>query len=146
MKASAISRSALDVEWQRLQIIANNLANANTTRTAEGGAFRPMRLVSGPRTSFTSLLNSTAAAPSATGDAMGVQVYGVEAEAGNVRRVYDPKHPHADANGFVTYPEIDRASEMTLMIQTSRSYEANLAALNLAHQMYAKALEIGRQG
>ncbi len=143
MEASAISRSALDVEWQRLQVIANNLANANTTRTADGGIFRPMRLVSGPRGSFPALLESTAHSPASA--LSGVEVYGVEAVAGNVRRVYDPKHPHADANGFVTYPEIDRAGEMTLMIQTSRSYEANLVALNLAHQMYAKALEIGRQ-
>jgi flagellar basal-body rod protein FlgC len=141
MEASAISRTGLDVEWQRLQIIANNLANANTTRTAEGGVFRPMRLVSGPRTNFSSLLASAAHSPAA----MGVQVYGIEPTAGNVRRVYDPKHPHADADGFVTYPEIDRAGEMTLMIQTSRAYEADLAALNLAHQMYSKALEIGRQ-
>jgi flagellar basal-body rod protein FlgC len=143
MEASAISRSALDVEWRRLQVIANNLANANTTRTADGGVFRPMRLVSGPKVSFSSLLSSAARAPSP----MGVEVYGIEPMAGGgVRRVYDPKHPHADRDGFVTYPEIDRAGEMTLMIQTSRSYEANLAALNLAHQMYAKALDIGRQG
>jgi flagellar basal-body rod protein FlgC len=140
VEASAISRSALDVEWQRLQVIANNLANANTTRTAEGGAYRPMRLVSGPRASFSSLLQSTAHTPMS-----GVEVYGVEPIAGNVRRVYDPSHPHADADGFVTYPEIDRAGEMTLMIQTSRAYEANLVALNLAHQMYSKALELGRQ-
>jgi flagellar basal-body rod protein FlgC len=144
MEASAISRSALDVEWQRLQVIANNLANANTTRTADGGIFRPMRLVSGPRTSFSALLQSTVHSPVSQG-AAGVEVYGIEPVAGNVRRVYDPKHPHADANGFVTYPEIDRASEMTSMIQTSRAYEANLVALNLAHQMYAKALELGRQ-
>jgi len=143
VQASAISRSALDVEWQRLQIIATNLANANTTRTADGGVFRPLRLISGPRASFSSLLQSTAHSPAS--ELNGVEVYGVEAVAGNVRRVYDPKHPHADANGFVTYPEIDRASEMTLMIQTSRSYEANLVALNLAHQMYVKALELGRQ-
>jgi len=140
MEASAISRSALDVEWQRLQVIANNLANANTTRTADGGVFRPMRLLSGPRQRFSNLLAS-AASPAA----QGVEVYGVEPVAGNVRRVYDPTHPNADADGFVTYPEIDRAGEMTLMIQTSRAYEANLAALNLAHQMYAKALELGRQ-
>lgn len=144
MEASAISRSALDVEWQRLQVIANNIANANTTRTGTGGVFRPMRLVSGPRTSFSTLLQSAAHAPSA-GPANGVEVYGLEPVAGNVRRVYDPKHPHSDPNGFVTYPEIDRASEMTLMIQTSRAYEANLVALNLAHQMYTKALELGRQ-
>lgn len=142
MEASAISRSALDVEWQRLQIIATNLANANTTRTADGGVFRPLRLVSGPRTSFASLLSSSAQTPALAG----VEVYGVEPMAGNVHRVYDPRHPHAGPDGFVTYPEIDRAGEMTLMIQTSRAYEANLAALNLAHQMYAKALELGRQG
>ena len=94
MEASAISRSGLDVEWQRLQVIATNLANANTTRTAEGGVFRPMRLVSGPRTSFSALLNS-AAHPPLPG---GVEVYGIEPAAGNVRRVYDPKHPHADAD------------------------------------------------
>jgi flagellar basal-body rod protein FlgC len=140
VEASAISRSALDVEWRRLEVISNNLANANTTRTAEGGVFRPMRLVSGPKTSFSTLLQSTAHS-----SAQGVEVYGIEAEAGNVRRVYDPKHPHADADGFVTYPEIDRAGEMTLMIQTSRAYEANLVALTLAHQMYSKALELGRQ-
>lgn len=140
MEASAISRSALDVEWQRLQVIAANLANANTTRTADGGVYRPLRLVSGPKTDFARLLSSSASVP----QPQGVEVYGVEAEAGNVRRVYDPSHPHADVDGFVSYPEIDRASEMTLMIQTSRSYEANLAALNLAHQMYAKALELGR--
>ena len=143
MEASAISRSALDVEWQRLQVIAGNLANANTTRTANGGIFRPMRLVSGPRTNFAGLLGS-AAHPVAAG-LNGVEAYGIEPVAGNVRRVYDPKHPHADANGFVTYPEIDRAREMTLMIQASRSYEANLVALSLAHQMYAKALDLGRQ-
>lgn len=140
MEAMAISRSALDVEWQRLQVIANNLANANTTRTAGGGMFRPMRLVSGPRTNFADLLRTTA--HSSVG---GVQTYGMEAVAGNVRRVHEPTHPHADADGFVAYPDIDRAGEMTLMIQTSRSYEANLVALNLAHQMYSKALELGRQ-
>ena len=63
MEAMAISRSALDVEWQRLQVIASNLANANTTRTADGSAFRPMRLLSGPRTSFSELLQSTAHSP-----------------------------------------------------------------------------------
>jgi len=139
MKAQAISRSALDVEWQRLQVIADNLANANTTRTAEGGVFRPMRLVSGPTTNFASALRA------GTAQLSGVQVYGVEPIAGNVRRVYDPADPHADAGGFVTYPDIDRAGEMTLMIQTSRAYEGDLVALNLADQMYSKALELGGQ-
>lgn len=140
MDAMAISRTGLDVEWQRLQVIAQNLANLNTSRTAAGGAYRPLRLVSGPNEGFASLLSS--ASPTALA---GVKTYGVEEMAGSVRRVHDPKHPHADADGFVTYPEIDRAGEMTLMIQASRAYEANLVALNLAHQMYSRALELGKQ-
>ena len=140
MKAMAISRSGLEVEWQRLQIIAENLANANTSRTANGGVYRPLRLLSGPASTFASHVDR-----GADGLASGVVVYGVEPVAGNVRRVYQPDHPHADAAGFVTYPDIDRAGEMTLMIQTSRAYEADLVALNLAHQMYSKALDLGRQ-
>lgn len=140
MDAIAISRTGLDVEWQRLQIIAQNLANANTSRTPSGSAYRPLKLVSGPRASFASLLGG--ASPAALG---GVQSLGIEEVAGSVRRVHDPKHPHADADGFVTYPDIDRAGEMTLMIQTSRAYEANLVALNLAHQMYSRALDLGKQ-
>lgn len=141
MKAAEISRSGLDVEWQRLQVIAQNMANANTSRTAAGTAYRPMRLVSGPSTSFSALM--AGAQPRSA--ALGVRVYGVEEVAGNVRRVHDASHPHADVSGFVTYPDIDRAGEMTLMIQTSRAYEANLVVLNLAHQMYSKALDLGRQ-
>ena len=141
MRAMEISRSGMDVEWQRLQVIAQNLANLNTSRTASGDPFRPMRLVSGPRTDFAQLMSGTAASrPPA-----GVRVMGVEAMAGNVRRVHEPGHPHADAEGFVTYPEIDHAGEMTLMIKTSRTYEANLTAMNIAHQMYTRALELGRQ-
>jgi flagellar basal-body rod protein FlgC len=64
---------------------------------------------------------------------------------GNVRRVYEPGHPHADAEGFVAYPDLDHAGEMTLMVRTSRAYEANLVAMNIAHQMYTRALELGRQ-
>ena len=141
MRAMEISRSGLDVEWQRLQVIAQNLANLNTSRTASGEPFRPMRLVSGPRADFARLMAGAAG----SSRPVGVQVMGMETMAGNVRRVHEPGHPHADADGFVTYPEIDHAGEMTLMIKTSRSYEANLTAMNIAHQMYSRALELGRQ-
>jgi flagellar basal-body rod protein FlgC len=124
MRAMEISRSGLDVEWQRLQVIAQNLANMNTSRTGSGEPFQPMRLVSGPQ---------------------GTRVLGVEAMPGNGRRVHEPNHPHADAEGFVTYPDIDHAGEMMLLMRASRTYEANLTALNMAQQMYSKALELGRQ-
>jgi len=141
MQAMEISRSALDVEWQRLQVIAQNLANMNSTRTASGDPVRAMRLLSGPRGDFASMMKGNVA-PSAL---RGVEVLGLEATANGFRRVYDPHHPHADAQGFVTYPDVDHAGEMTLMIKTSRIYEANLTAINLAHQMYTRALELGRQ-
>ena len=140
MRAAEISRSGLDVEWQRLQVIAQNLANMNTT-TAGGETFRPMRLVSGPRVDFAGAM----ARGKAAGQPSGVHVLGLEAMPGNVRRAHEPGHPHADAQGFVTYPDLDLAGEMTMMIKTSRSYEANLAAMSIAHQMYSRALEMGRQ-
>lgn len=142
MRAVEISRSALNVEWQRLQVIAQNLANLNTTRTASGEPFRPMRLLSGPDTDFATLM--TRGGRSARG-AGGVRVLGMEASGGNLRRVHEPGHPHADAEGFVSYPDIDHAGEMTLMIKTSRAYEANLTTMNIARQMYARALDIGKR-
>lgn len=138
--AMAISRSGLDVEWQRLQVIAENLANLNTSRTASGAPYQPMRLVSGPDVSFAEALSRTRAA----GEPREVKVMGVEAMPSGVRRVYDPSDPQADAQGFVNLPQIDQAAEMTLLIRTSRSYEANLAALGIARQMYMRALDLGR--
>lgn len=135
--AMAISRSALDVEWQRLQIIAQNLANVNTSRTASGEPYRAMRLVSGPDSSFAASL-ARRGAPAA------VRSLGVEAMPGGSRRVYDPTDAAADAEGFVNLPNIDQAGEMTLMIRTSRSYEANLTALSIERQMFSRALELGR--
>ena len=141
MDAMEISRTGLDVEWQRLQVIAQNLANMNTTRTGSGQPYRPVRLVSGPQADFATLLRGgpTSEAPS------GVQILGLEPMSGGVRRVHEPNHPHADADGFVTYPDIDHAAEMTLLIKTSRAYEANLTAMSVAHQMYSRAAELGRQ-
>ncbi|GLK50164.1 flagellar basal-body rod protein FlgC [Brevundimonas intermedia] len=139
MDAMQISRTGLDVEWRRMEVIAANLANLNTTRTALGDAYRPLRLVSGPRASFEAHLSAEDAALG------GVAVYGVEPQAVQPRRVHEPGHPHADAEGFVTYPGLDHAGEMTLLVQTARAYEANLVALGAGRQMYAKALEIGRR-
>ncbi|HYD37219.1 MAG TPA: flagellar basal body rod protein FlgC [Allosphingosinicella sp.] len=141
MRAMEISRSGLDVEWQRLQVIAQNLANLNTTRTATGEPFRAMHLLTGPSGDFAQMLSGKRG-PERLG---GVQVLGMEASGRGFRRVHEPNHPHADAEGFVSYPDIDHAGQMTLMIKTSRTYEANLTAMNLAQQMYSRALELGRQ-
>lgn len=143
MEAMEISRSGLDVEWRRLEIIAQNLANMNTTRTGDGGSYIPKRLVSGPVESFQRILaGETAASPL---NPKGVRVYGIEAVNNGNRRVYDPSHPHADPQGFVTYPNVSHAEEMSLMVKTSRAYEANLVAMAAAQQIYSSALQLGRQ-
>ncbi len=136
MQAMEISRTGLDVEWRRLEVIAENLANLNTTRTALGGPYQAMRLVSGPKANFAHFVD-----PGRLG---GVTVYGVEAMNLAPRTVHEPSHPHADANGFVSYPAIDHAAEMTLMVKTARAYEANLVAISAARQMYLKAMELGK--
>ena len=144
MNAMEISLSGLNVEWRRLEIIAQNLANLNTTRTGDGGAYLPLRLVSGPGETFRQAL-SEQGAPDAPGQALGgVTVYGIEPTDSAARRVYDPDHPHADVDGFVSYPGVSHSEEMTLMIKTARAYEANLAAMAAAQQIYSSALQIGR--
>ncbi len=143
MEALEISRSGLDVEWRRLEIIASNLANMQTTRTGDGGSYIPLRLVSGPVESFRRILAQEHA--SAPAHPQGVRVYGVEAQDAAVRQVYEPGHPHADPQGFVTYPAISHAEEMSLMIKTTRAYEANLVAMAAAQQIYSSALQLGRQ-
>jgi len=140
MEAMEISMSGLDVEWKRLQVIAQNIANINTSRTADGGVYAPQRLVSGPDVSFEVVLKNSTSISEPTG----VRVYNVEQMSSDLRRSFDPDHPHADAEGFVAYPGVDHASEMALMIQTSRAYEANLTAMSIARQMYTSALEMGR--
>lgn len=141
MNAMEISRTALDVEWRRLEVIAQNLANANTTLDASGAPYRSLRLLSGPRGSFGDLVNANPSKP----NLQGVSVYSVEPQSLPPRRVYEPAHPQADSDGYVSYAGFDHAAEMTLMAKTARAYEANIVALNTARQMYSKALEIGRR-
>lgn len=137
----AISRSALDVEWQRLQMIAQNLANENTTRVAGGGGYRPLHLVSGPDAGFARMLDEG----TRVGSPQGVRVLAIEAQAAGLRRVYDPGHPDADKAGFVTYPAVDHAGEMAALVKTARTYESNLTALSLAQQMAMRALDLGKR-
>lgn len=141
MRAIEISRTGLDVEWRRLEIIAENLANMNTVVTANGGAYQPQHLISGPRGDFAAYLDHGKALGS--DQLSGVMVYSVEELTTPPRIVHEPSNPQADANGDVTYPGIDHAAQMTLMVKTERAYEANIVALNAARQMYSKALQLG---
>jgi flagellar basal-body rod protein FlgC len=146
MHAAEISRTGMDVEWRRLEVIAENIANVGTTRTASGGPYQAMRLVSGPRTDFATLIGGAGGDDLRGGDLRGVMAYGLEPTTAGPRRVHDPSHPHADADGFVTYPGVDQAGEFALLLKTARAYEANLVTLNAARQMYSRALDLGKRG
>ena len=141
MEAMKISLSGLDVEWTRMQVIAENIANLNSAVSDPATGFAPRRLVSGPALGYSAVLARSAQdqAPA------GVRVLSIDPMSGGMRQVLEPDHPAANADGFVTYPKIDYAAEMTLLLKSSRAYEANLTSVSIAQQMYARALEMGRQ-
>jgi flagellar basal-body rod protein FlgC len=132
-----ISGSALTAEKLRVDIVAGNLANMQTTRTQEGGPYRRRTVV------FAERLAQTANSPSFR-EGRGVKVAAIVEDPNPPRLAYDPAHPDANEQGFVAFPNIDLAKEMTDLITASRSYEANATAINSAKAIYLKALEIGR--
>jgi flagellar basal-body rod protein FlgC len=138
MQAMEISRTGLDVEWRRMEVIAQNLANAGTV----GTQWQPLRVLSGPKGGFRAAVNETSGPAS---DLRGVEVKDIGVQGLPPRLVYEPGHPAADARGYVAYPGLDHAAEMTLLVKSSRIYEANVVALNLARQMYARALDLGQR-
>lgn len=140
LRSFAISASGMTAERLRMDMIANNLANANTTRTAEGGPYRRQVPVFAPREMSRSLARRSGVA--FTG--MGVRVVGIYEDDAPPRLVYDPQHPDADENGYVQMPNVDVVREMVDLISASRAYEANITAFNTAKSMAMRALDIGR--
>jgi flagellar basal-body rod protein FlgC len=139
-----ISSSGMTVERARLDASAVNLANVNSTRAVNGSTFKPLRVMSGPKTGDT--FSATLDAFGAAGSAPGVQVNEIRQLDVAPRLVYEPAHPDADAKGFVSYPGINPVGEMVNLISTMRAYEANVVAINAAKSMALKALEIGGNG
>lgn len=140
-----ISGSGLTAQRLRMDVVANNIANVNTTRTAEGGAYKRQRVVFEPRREEAQFLLPLASEAKRRQQlAQGVRVVAVSADPSPARQVYDPGHPDANAQGYVAMPNITLVNEMVDMISATRAYEANIAALNSAKSMAAKALEIGR--
>ena len=141
-----ISASGLTAQRYRMDIISENVANANTTRTEDGSPYR-RKIVTfeekGGQTSFSRILGKAAYSHGYTGQ--GVKVTGVyEDHETEMNMVYDPSHPDADENGYVTYPNVNIVTEMTNMIDASRAYEANATALNASKSMALQGLQIGR--
>ena len=133
----AISASGLTAERLRMDLISSNIANINTTRTAEGGPYKRKVAVFAEKLEQEIKKNSKA-----TGK--GVEVVGIYEDQSPDKLVYDPTHPDADEQGYVHMPNVNVVTEMVDLITASRSYEANITALNAAKAMALKALEIGR--
>jgi flagellar basal-body rod protein FlgC len=142
-KSMAISGSALTAERLRLDIIANNLANANTTRTAEGGPYRRQMAIFAPRGEQVQwMYPGVESNPPFRGK--GVRVAGIVQDTAPFKRVYDPGHPDADASGYVSYPNVNVVTEMVDLMAATRAYEANVSAITAARSMAERALEIGK--
>lgn len=139
MASFDISASGMAVEKMRLDIMALNLANANTTRADGGGVYKPLKVISGAKiTSFDSELIRQGMANIA-----GAQIVDIRPIDTEPRLVFDPNHPDANEKGYVSYPNVNPVSEMVTLIEATRAYEANVKAMNAAKSMALRALEIG---
>lgn len=145
-----VSASGLTAQRYRMDIIAENVANANTTRTEDGGIYK-RKVVSfeakgGESPSFSSLLSSSAAGMSMNqAIGKGVRISSiVEDNTTEMNKVYDPSHPDADEAGYVYYPNVNIITEMTNLIDATRGYEANATALSASKSMAVQGLNIGK--
>jgi flagellar basal-body rod protein FlgC len=130
--------SALAAERQRIEVAVSNLANAESTRGPDGQPYRRRDVVlsSMPMETFDRAL--------AKASATGVKVSEVLDDTSAPRQRYEPSHPDADANGYVSLPNVDPAEEMVDMLGAARAYQANLAAIGVIGDTVKKALELGR--
>ena len=139
-----ISASGLSAQRTRLNIISQNIANANVTRTAEGGPYRRQITVFSAAPFVSHLEKAFDQPPYKADPRRGVLINEVKNDPTPFKRVYDPAHPDADDEGYVNMPNVEIVSEMTNLINASRSYEANISAVAASKNMALKALEIGR--
>ena len=130
--------SALSVERTRIEVAVSNIANAESTRGADGQPYRRRDVVLAPEQMGT--FDDAMGMAGATG----VKVAGVVQDQTPFRRQFEPGHPDADADGFVSLPNVDAPQEMVDMLGAARGYQANLAAISMIREMIAKSLELGR--
>lgn len=133
-----VSAGALNAQKTRLDIVAQNIANAETTRTPEGGPYQ-RQIVSFETEMVKQLPGESGVQPLQT-----VKVGSISSDTTPGQQVYNPQHPDAGADGMVTMPNVNLAYEMVDLITASRAYEANLSVVKSAKMMAEKALEIGK--
>jgi flagellar basal-body rod protein FlgC len=145
--------AGMSAQRTRMSVVAGNLANAETTRTPEGGPYRRRNVFFRAlplQNDFPSLLQTQSSRPlqlrqrDPQADVHSVEVVNVQASARAPRKVYDPQHPDADTEGYVSYPDINTMEEMTDLLSATRSYEANLTTFNSTKALVRKLLEMGR--
>ena len=130
-----VSGSAASAQSQRLNVVASNLANADTVAGPDGAAYKARQV-----TFQTQLMGATGNDPAAAG----VRVSTIAEDQTPGRKVHDPKHPAADAEGYVTYSNVNAIEEMVNMISASRSYQNNLEVMNTAKTLLQKTLQLGQ--
>ena len=132
------SASALDAQRARIEVAVSNMANAESTRGADGQPYRRRDVVlsEAPADSFDAALGRA--------DAVGVQVNDIVEDQTPFRRRFDPAHPDADADGFVAMPNVDVPEEMINMLGAARAYQANLTAIGLIRDTMQRALDLGK--
>ena len=141
LDSMSISASALTATRMRMDVIAENMANSNTTRTASGGPYRRKYVVFQEITSDNTFSTFFNKAKTAQG---GVRVLEIGEDMSEFKYDYNPFHPDADAEGYVRMPNVEVVQEMVDMMSAYRAYEANVTALNSLKDMAIKTLEIGR--
>lgn len=145
-----ISASGLAAQRRRVEVLAQNIANAETTRTPEGGPYRRRQIVfeaqshSGFQTVLDAARNSFGSVRDAEPPPGGVRIAGVEIDPAEPQMRYLPDHPDADENGYVAFPGYDPVRDMVDMSSAVRSYQANLAAVSALRQMIVQTIETAR--
>lgn len=142
--AMNISSSGMTAQRVRMDIVSQNIANVSTTRDANGNVYSRQLVVFEEKKSipFSSVLSSTMGGKSSSSGVKVTEI--VEDTESEYKQVYDPSHPDADENGYVTYSNVNTVTEMTDLIDASRAYEANVTAFNAAKNMALKGLEVGK--
>ncbi|MDR1700356.1 MAG: flagellar basal body rod protein FlgC [Lachnoclostridium sp.] len=138
-----ISSSGMTAQRTRTDLIAQNIANANSTRDADGNIYRRKTVVFEEK-SYVTFEDSLITAAGTGTTTKGVKINRIVEDMSEGAKVYDPSHPDADEEGYVTYPNVNIVEEMTNMIDASRAYEANVTALNASKSMIMRALDLGK--
>ncbi len=134
-----VSASGMSAQRTRMNVVSSNLANINTTRTAEGGPYVRKNVILSAvpvRDSFGKLLDENISAPN---------VVGITNDQSEFQKVYDPSHPDADASGYVLMPNVNLMKEMVDMLSATRAYEANSTVISTIKGMAQRAIDIGNK-